>query len=170
MIVNLKTLIALAPIKGMVGSKQVGNGVSWGLSETGYDIRMKQEVKFTVTDRGFRRVRIQDPEPEGRASTFTGTFVRASSVEEFDMPDNLAAVVHDKSTWARKGLSVLNTVIEPGWRGFLTLELNYFGNKTLVIPAGSGIAQVLFHEVANPIRYEGKYQDQPDRPVSAKES
>lgn len=70
------------------------------------------------------------------------------------MPENLVGIVHDKSTLARKGLSVFNTVIEPGWKGFLTLELVYHGSEDFHIPAGSGIAQVLFHELAIPALYQ----------------
>ena len=33
-------------------------------------------------------------------------------------------IVHDKSTWARRGLVVQNTVIEPGWHGYLTIEVD----------------------------------------------
>ena len=81
------------------------------------------------------------------------------------MPPHLVGIVHDKSTWARHGLSVFNTVIEPGWKGFLTLELVYHGNEVLHIPAGAGIAQVLFHQVMNPALYTGKYQGQADQPI-----
>ena len=84
------------------------------------------------------------------------------------MPNNLVGYVKDKSTWARKGLSVFNTVIEPGWSGFLTLELVYHGSTDLLIPAGAGIAQVLFHRIERPASYAGKYQGQPDMPVGAR--
>jgi dCTP deaminase len=94
-------------------------------------------------------------------------FTIASAIEEFHLPEDLVGVVHDKSTWARTGLSVFNTVIEPKWKGFLTLELVYHGNEFLHIPAGAGIAQVLFSQIANPAAYNGKYQDQADRPVEA---
>lgn len=83
------------------------------------------------------------------------------------MPYNLMAIVHDKSSWARRGLSVFNTVIEPGWSGWLTLELVYYGWRPLTIPAGSGIAQVIFHELCEEKQYVGRYQDQPDRPVAS---
>jgi dCTP deaminase len=96
-----------------------------------------------------------------------GRFVIASAIEEFHMPENLVGVVHDKSTWARQGLSVFNTVIEPGWEGFLTLELVYHGNETLHLPAGAGIAQVLFSKIEQSANYDGKYQGQEDRPVEA---
>lgn len=86
------------------------------------------------------------------------------------MPNFLTGIVHDKSTWARRGLSVFNTVIEPGWRGFLTLELVYHGEGELIIPAGAGIAQVMFHEVKQASTYNGKYQNQGDEPVAAIDS
>ena len=81
------------------------------------------------------------------------------------MPNDLVGIVHDKSTWARFGLSVFNTVIEPGWHGFLTLELVYHGNGDLFIPAGSGIAQVVFHETTCAAAYNGKYQRQSQGPT-----
>jgi dCTP deaminase len=148
MVINGVDLLLHSPIIDMEVEKHRLHGVSYGLSEAGYDIRIKQEVRF-------------DPPINPQR------FVLASSMEEFKMPDHLLGIVHDKSSWARKGLSVFNTVIEPGWRGFLTLELVYHGLAPLVIPAGSGIAQVLFHQVSVPVRYEGKYQDQEDRPVEA---
>jgi dCTP deaminase len=97
-----------------------------------------------------------------------GNFTLASAIEEFQMPERLVGIVHDKSTWARQGLSVLNTVIENGWCGFLTLELVYHGREGLHIPAGAGIAQVVFHETSRFASYDGKYQNQADMPVSAR--
>ena len=84
------------------------------------------------------------------------------------MPTTLVGIVHDKSTWARRGLSVFNTVIEPGWKGFLTLELVFNGDKPLDIPAGAGIAQVIFHQTMDRASYDGKYQGQENRPVEAR--
>lgn len=145
MIVNGLDLLEARPIVGMVDQKMKKHGVSYGLGEAGYDIRIKQEIILT---------------PENR-------FTLASAIEEFDMPSDLVGVVHDKSTWARQGLSVFNTVIEPGWFGFLTLELVYHGSGVLKIPAGAGIAQVMFHKTTRDGAYSGKYQHQPDRPVEA---
>ena len=53
-------------------------------------------------------------------------------------------------------------------KGYLTLELVYHGQEGLVIPAGAGIAQVLFHEVKHKSVYTGKYQGQEDRPIAAR--
>lgn len=145
MIKNGKTLLESAPLTPMRHTKAREHGVSFGLSEAGYDIRINQDV----TLHPFKR------------------FSLASTFEYFDMPRNLVGVVHNKSTWARRGLSVFNTVIEPAWRGWLTLELVYHGWGVLRIPAGAGIAQVLFHEITDRAAYTGKYQDQPNRPIEA---
>ena len=119
-VVNGRSLLALKPLSPMAPTKFAGpGGVSYGLAEAGYDLRIAQDV----TLHPFRRFRL------------------ASTVERFEMPTNLVAVVHDKSTWIRRKLSVFNTVIEPGWRGWLTLELMYHGWGVLRIPAGAGIAQ-----------------------------
>jgi len=164
MISNQHELLELAPIKNMVGTKQKEHGVSWGLSEAGYDIRIKQDIHFKPNQ--FFQMQM-DCSVNGVITRGT-KFTLASAIEEFDMPDCLVAIVHDKSTWARQGLSVFNTVIEPGWKGWLTLELVYHGNTELIIPAGSGIAQVIFHRTSNKVKYEGRYQNQSDEPTPAK--
>jgi dCTP deaminase len=145
MIINGQRLLQAAPIKGMLRTKERSHGVSHGLTEAGYDITIRQTVRLTPLNR----------------------FQLASTIEEFDMPRRMVGVVADKSSWARRGLSVFNTIIEPGWKGFLTLELVYHGSEGLLIPEGAGIAQVLFHELIEPAAYSGKYQNQADMPVEA---
>jgi dCTP deaminase len=164
-VINRALLIARVPIEGMLKEKISHNGVSHGLSEVGYDIRLKQEVRFRPDRLGMTSIVCEEDSKE--VTINRGRFALASAMEHFHMPSNMMAVVHDKSTWARRGLSVFNTVIEPGWRGFLTLELVYHCEDELVIPAGSGIAQVIFHEIAIPVNYQGKYQDQPNQPIPA---
>ena len=168
MVINGTHLLAISPIVDMLAEKVSAHGVSHGLGEAGYDIRIAQDVVFNGVSGNTRRTHNKD---ETRTEiNFSGRFVIASAIEEFSMPSNLMGIVHDKSTWARKGLSMFNTVIEPGWKGFLTLELVYHGDEKLVIPAGAGIAQVVFHHVSEPRAYTGKYQNQEDKPVAARES
>lgn len=164
MICNGQFLLDAAPIVNMKTSKKRDHGVSYGLAEAGYDIRVKQEIRF-MPDIRIRCGLLQSSPEENLI--ISRRFCIASAIEEFNMPHHLVGVVHDKSTWARQGLSVLNTVIEPGWNGFLTLELVYHGYDVLIIPAGAGIAQVLFHHTAESGNYTGKYQGQADKPVDA---
>jgi dCTP deaminase len=120
-------------------------GMSYGISQAGYDIRVKQGCLI-----------------------MPGNFLLASTVERFQIPLDLVGIVHDKSSWARKGLAVQNTVLEPGWCGYLTLELSNHGNHPVEIYACSPIAQVIFHMLSSPAEgYSGKYQNQADRPVGA---
>lgn len=177
MAVNGKTLLELAPIKNMLTTKEKFGEVSHGLGEAGYDIRLKQTIMFRSsvkdkdchdTDTAAAKWKEDDGHTYGYYNN--GRFIIASAMEEFDMPECLVGIVHDKSTWARKGLSVFNTVVEPGWKGWLTLELVYHGNENLIIPAGSGIAQVIFHRLSDIAHYEGKYQNQEDKPVPARKS
>ena len=163
-VVNGTALLQAAPIKDMASQKHHSHGVSWGLGEAGYDIRIKQSINFTRFE-GQRVVGVMYPDGPDFSD---GRFVIASTIEEFDMPNDLVGIVHDKSTWARRGLSVFNTVIEPGFFGGLTLELVYHGNEDLVIPAGSGIAQVIFHQLSQGACYAGKYQGQSSKPEPAR--
>jgi dCTP deaminase len=167
MIVNRHELVLKSPIKDMSFTKNKAHGVSWGLSEAGYDIRIRQSVTFDRWNPRSNAMHVKTQQGEDDVEIRRGRFVLASSMEEFVMPQDLVGVVHDKSTWARQGLSVFNTVIEPGWSGGLTLELVYHGQSRLHVPAGAGIAQVLFSRVQVPAAYAGKYQDQSTDPVPA---
>ncbi len=125
------------------------DGASFGLSPAGYDLRL--DLGGPTLDHWLA----------------PGEFMLAATQERFDMPNDLIARVHDKSTWARRGLSCYNTVIEPGWRGWLTLELKNNGPNTIHLRAGQGIAQVVFERLDEPTDqpYEGKYQNQEAGPV-----
>lgn len=161
MIINDTALLYKAPIANMETSKKRLHGVSYGLSEAGYDIRLAQDVVFSPSRHGGMHQTVNS------GPMIHSRFALASAMEYFHMPDDLIGRVCDKSTWARRGLSVFNTVIEPGWKGYLTLELVYHGDDFLELPAGAGIAQVLFSEIKMTKAYTGKYQDQENRPVSA---
>ena len=179
MIVNGPKLVRLAPVSPMPTSKQREHGVSWGLTEAGIDVRIRQTVEFIPPNvvalwGAFQR---DDAVAAERAmhgyvlvdgEMTLGRSALASTVETFDIPTDLVAVLYDKSTHARRFVTAWSgTVAEPGWRGGLTLELTFNGLDPLTIPAGSGIAQVLFHRLSDPAQYDGAYQDQPDRPVEA---
>lgn len=128
--------------------RTVENGMSYGLSHAGYDVRIAQSIHLEK-----------------------GRFELASTIERFRMPNSILGMVHDKSSWARQGLSLFNTVIEPGWHGFLTLELVYHGVMPLFIKAGSPIAQIVFMRLTEPTEkpYEGKYQNQQSGPQAWRE-
>lgn len=167
MVVNGNSLYRSSQLLDVPDRKVSEHGVSYGLGEAGYDIRVKQDITFYRLFGLIPMVKVIDG---NQVSRHLGKFTLASAIEKFNMSPSCVAIVHDKSTWARRALSVFNTVIEPGWKGYLTLELVYHGRKKLHIPAGSGIAQVLFHLVQEPANYNGKYQNQENQPVAARPS
>lgn len=98
--------------------------------------------------------------------------INVAAIEHFQMPNNVGGLVCDKSTWARfpKGLVVQNTVIEPGWHGFLTIEISNQGPKPIILKREMPIAQVIFCFLDEPtdLPYEGKYQNQAPGPQPSK--
>jgi dCTP deaminase len=128
-------------------------GMTFGIGPAGYDMR----VEFD--DTGF----------EKEMQLWPGMFRLASTMERFCMPNDVMGIVHDKSTWARRGLAVQNTVIEPGWEGWLTLELTNHGQEKITLKRGMPICQVVFHRVDQPVEksYDGKYHNQARGPVEA---
>lgn len=126
--------------------RTVHNGMTFGLGPAGYDVRIAQSVSLRP-----------------------GNFLLASTIERFDIPRDVTAFVLDKSSWARKGLSLFNTVLEPGWQGYLTLELVNHGYSAIDIARGSPIAQIMFQWLAEETEqpYAGKYQDQKAGPQPA---
>jgi dCTP deaminase len=121
-------------------------GMTYGLGPAGYDVRIAETVLI---------------EPHGA--------VLASTVERFEMPNDLLGRVADKSTWARRFIAVQNTIIEPGWCGYLTLELSNHGSAPVPIFGGSPIAQIILELLDQPTEapYAGKYQNQKAGAVQA---
>lgn len=150
MILSGQTIRARRLLHPLV-ERGVLRGRSFGLSACGYDVR----VEF-----GGPALLVLEP----------GDFLLASTVESFDMPPDVVGFVHDKSSWARLGVAVQNTVIEPGWRGFLTLELTNHSREAVVLERGDPIAQVVFQLLDEPAEhpYDGKYQDQERGPQPAR--
>lgn len=163
MIINGKALFALQPIKNMLSTKEIFNGMSYGLSEVGYDIRVKQKIEFDALTNN-----IKIYENDCSITNSVGNFCLASSVEYFQIPKNLWCEYRNKSSWARQGVdATLCTDGEPDWHGYLTIELIFHRNKNLIIPAGSPILKAVFHEIKEPASYNGKYQNQENRPIEA---
>lgn len=126
------------------------NGMTYGLGPASYDIRLDEAVEILAND-----------------------FVLCSSLEYFSMPDDVLGVVHDKSTLVRQGICVQNTIIDPGWCGYLTLELTNHrrGSEAYKhIAAGTPIAQIVFHllDETTEAPYAGKYQNQARGPQEAR--
>ena len=150
--------------------------VSFGPSSYGYDIRAAPEWKvFTNLDSTIVDPKRLDPtafvEKNDESIVIPpNSFALARSVECFQMPTDVLGVVLGKSTYARCGIVVNCTPMEPGWRGYLTIEISNTTPLPAKVYANEGIAQVLFFRGSQPCRTsyadrQGKYQDQPAKVI-----
>jgi len=132
---------------------QVRDGkISYGLSSYGYDIRVAPEFKvFTnvhhvvvdpknFDDRSFVDVHAQE------CIIPPNSFALARTEEYFRIPRDVLVVCVGKSTYARCGIIVNVTPLEPTWEGHLTLEISNTTPLPAKIYANEGIAQLLFFE------------------------
>ena len=132
---------------------QVRDGnISYGLSSYGYDIRVSSEFKvFTnvhnsivdpknFDDRSFVDI-------EGSECIIPpNSFALARTEEYFRIPRDVLVICVGKSTYARCGLIVNVTPLEPTWEGYLTLEISNTTPLPAKVYGGEGIAQLLFFE------------------------
>ncbi len=92
-----------------------------------------------------------------------GEFVLATTMEYFELPDNLTAFVEGRSSLGRMGLFIQNAGwVDPGFKGEITLELYNANRCAIELKAGRRVGQLVFAEMddsaLNP--YNGKYQGQ----------
>jgi dCTP deaminase len=99
------------------------------------------------------------------------SFALGKSVEYFRIPRTILTLCMGKSTYARCGIIVNVTPLEPEWEGFITIELSNTSTLPAKVYAYEGIAQVIFLESDEPceVSYrdkKGKYQAQKDITLS----
>jgi len=146
--------------------------ISYGLGPYGYDIRLHNTYKKIKTN-------IQQINPhnmsESHYDTFTedqivmetGSYILGRSLEFFKIPKKVMGLVLGKSTYARSGILINVTPLEPEWNGFLTISISNISGKSVLLFPMQGIAQVIFLESnALPLfsykELKGKYNDQQD--------
>jgi dCTP deaminase len=152
--------------------RQVRAGVvSFGLSSYGYDIRVADEFKvFTNVNNALIDPKNFDPRSFVDIKSDTcivppNSFALARTVEYFRIPRDVLTVCLGKSTYARCGIIVNVTPLEPEWEGHVTLEFSNTTPLPAKIYANEGAAQFLFLQGNEPcdVSYRdkaGKYQGQ----------
>ena len=127
-----------------------GNKISFGTSSYGYDARVATEFKV------FTNVNSEVVDPKNFKSTNfvtkTGleciippnSFVLASTVEYFKIPKDILVICLGKSTYARCGIIVNVTPLEPDWEGYVTMEISNTTPLPAKIYANEGVAQFIF--------------------------
>ncbi len=170
-----KLNVAVKPPKPLITpfrERTEGEGIiSYGVSSNGYDIMLGHEFML-YTD-----IRVAHVDPKNfdkysveKMDTFEPfvmpphSYCLAASVEYISIPRNILALCVGKSTYARSGIIVNTTPLEPEWEGHITIEISNSNRCPAVLYPNEGIAQLLFFD-AEPceISYadkKGKYQEQ----------
>jgi dCTP deaminase len=151
------------------GSKP--GAISFGLTSYGYDVRVGRKFKVFTN----ARCAVVDPKNFDPASFVDiegdyclippNSFALAETVEYLEIPRDIIAVCLGKSTYARIGIIVNITPLEPEWRGKITIEISNTTPLPAKIYANEGIAQILFFRAdavceTSYADKKGKYQDQ----------
>lgn len=153
--------------------------ISYGTSSAGYDMRMSDELLIATppalydeivdpkkpNSNDFRQARFQASKDGVYFVLPPYGFALTSSLEYFKIPPDILGDVRGKSTYARFGIHVLVTPLEPGWEGNVTIEISNLTPWSVRVYTLEGIAQVLFHQLSErpQITYadkNGKYQGQ----------
>ena len=137
-------------IKPFVAEQKSDKNISYGLSSFGYDARVSNNFKiFTDVDSV-----IVDPKNFKNNSFVSrksqecvippNSFALASTIEYFKIPKDILVICLGKSTYARCGIIVNVTPLEPGWEGHVTLEFSNTTPLPAKIYANEGAAQLIF--------------------------
>ena len=152
--------------------RQTREGViSYGLSSYGYDARVSDEFKIftnvesvTVDPKNFHPLSFVDKKT-ACCIIPPNSFALARTVEYFRVPNDVLVICLGKSTYARCGIIVNVTPLEPGWEGHVTLEFSNTTPLPAKIYANEGACQFLFLKGNEPceVTYAdraGKYMGQ----------
>ena len=145
--------------------------VSYGVSSYGYDVRCSNEFKiFTNTHSAIVDPKKFDPNSfiyvtADECIIPPNSFALARTIEYFKIPRSVLTLCLGKSTYARCGIIVNVTPLEPEWEGHVTLEFSNTTNLPAKIYANEGVAQMIFFESDQVCKTSykdrgGKYQGQ----------
>ncbi|MDF1822217.1 MAG: dCTP deaminase [Alcanivoracaceae bacterium] len=137
---------------GQVREGADGKVISYGVSSYGYDVRCSDEFKVftniysaTVDPKAFDDKSFVDIKGD-YCIIPPNSFALARTVEYFRIPRSVLTICLGKSTYARCGIIVNVTPLEPEWEGHVTLEFSNTTNLPAKIYANEGVAQMLFLE------------------------
>jgi dCTP deaminase len=176
----------ISPFKDYVEAIPAPGVISSGLSSFGYDARLGDTFKvfgggvpplagyLVVDPKAFRSDLVTERKVSvgGPLTIRPHGFVLGYTIERFKIPVDVCALATGKSTYARCGLIVTPTPLEPGWEGHVTVEITNVTDYPALVYPGEGICQFQFHRGTTPQRTynmrSGRYSGQGPEPVVAR--
>lgn len=152
--------------------------ISYGLNSCAYDLRLGEDIKIfkehtypqIIDPKAFDPAELYSPElmVEDNGDRYVTipprTYALGVVVEKLNVPRNISILFITKSTYAKAGLMINTSGGQPGWKGYLTVELFNATSSAMAVYVGEGITQALFSDIKEcAISYadrKGKYQNQ----------
>jgi dCTP deaminase len=131
-------------------SASAAGKISFGTSAYGYDFRLSNEYKIPdfggckiLDPKDMKKFRYQDFKG-GSCLIGANSFILGRSLEYFRIPRDVLVICYGKSTYARCGLFVNVTPLEPEWEGFITISIANLSPLPVKVYSGEGIGQIIF--------------------------
>jgi deoxycytidine triphosphate deaminase len=132
------------------------------VESAGYDLRVGRAYKLEsdshlgVKER--RNPKVREIEFE-RYNLILGEYLLIETIEKVNIPDNILARILPRSTLFRCGCSLITAIVDPGYKGTLTMGLKNLSEFNFEFEKGSRVAQIVFENVDEKTKgYNGKYQ------------
>lgn len=170
---GIEQLLFLGDLRIEPVERSARGQISFGITSGGYDVRLASKFRIFTNARNA----IVDPkafDPNNFVEHYgdfciipPNSFMLGMSVERVRIPRDVIGVCLGKSTYARCGIIVCCTPLEPEWEGHITIEVSNTTPNPAKVYAGEGIMQVLFLQLTSPCLRSyadkgGKYQGQTD--------
>lgn len=151
-VMNDRWIKKMAIEKGMIDpfeEKLISQGViSYGLSSYGYDFRLSNEFMIPAENLSIDPKQVTPDDFMGikniKIKLKPNSYILGRSVEYFKIPREVIGICTGKSTYARCGVVINITPLEPEWEGHITISIHNISGREVTIYAGEGIAQVIF--------------------------
>lgn len=150
--------------------------ISYGLGPYGYDIRLDKTYKYIkksaqMIDPFNLKEEHYETKIEDKILMSPYSYILGKSLEYFRIPKKVLGIVFGKSTYARSGVLVNVTPLEPEWSGYLTISISNVSGRSVVLYPMQGIAQVIFFESNELPAFSykdlnGKYNEQKEITIS----
>jgi len=135
------------------------------IQSAGYDLRvgkfytLKSKGKIGINERNLPDIEEKENLNKNFVEISPYEYLLVKTIEKVNMPENLVGFIFNRSSLFRCGCTIISAIVDPGYKGELTIGLKNLNNFKHEIEKGARIAQIAFSYVEGEVKiYNGKYQ------------
>lgn len=149
-------------LKAIKEKKLIENFSQSCLEGAGYDLRIGKIYRLESSGFIGKKKQRQAKVEEIKKKEYTlspGEYILTETMEKVNIPSNLLARILPRSSLFRMGCSLITAVVDPGFKGTLTMGLKNLSQQKVTFQKEARVAQIVFEEVTGKAKnYEGRYQ------------